>query len=270
MNVLSRIYDAKAAVLARERERESYDDVERRALERLRERRPFTTGLANSDGIAIIAEIKRASPSAGDIVKDLDVAGTARSYASAGANAISVLTEADYFRGDLAYLDTVRRATQLPILRKDFLWTRYQIAQSAAYGADCVLLILAGLSDDALFECLDEARRFDLDVLIEIHDEVELERAAGSGATLIGVNSRDLRTLRVDLSVAERLLPKISDGAVAIAESGIRGAADAARLRAAGARGFLIGEAMMRAGDPKAFIAGLRNARSSGYHTFDN
>jgi indole-3-glycerol phosphate synthase len=117
-----------------------------------------------------------------------------------------------------------------------------------------------------LFECLDEARRFDLDVLIEIHDEVELERAAGSGATLIGVNSRDLRTLRVDLSVAERLLPKISDGAVAIAESGIRGAADAARLRAAGARGFLIGEAMMRAGDPKAFIAGLRNARSSGYH----
>jgi indole-3-glycerol phosphate synthase len=259
-NVLSQIYAAKASVLAQECAREPYADVEGRALQRRRERRSFLASLASSDGVAVIAEIKRASPSAGVIAGDFDVVAIAHSYAAAGTNAVSVLTETEYFLGDLAYLDVVRRATQLPVLRKDFLWTRYQIAQSAAYGADCVLLILAGLSDEALQECLEEAARYDLDALIEVHDEVELARAISVGATLIGVNNRDLRSLAVNLSVGDRLLPKIPRGILAVAESGIRSHADATRLCAAGARGFLIGEAMMRTADPAAFLAGLRNA----------
>jgi indole-3-glycerol phosphate synthase len=260
-DVLSQIYAAKASVLARERACEPYDDVEGRALQRRGERRPFLASLMRSEGIAVIAEIKRASPSAGVIANDFDIVATAVSYAGAGANAVSVLTEGDYFLGNLAYLDMVRHTTLLPILRKDFLWTRYQIAQSAAYGADCVLLILAGLSDDALRECLQETRRYDLDALIEVHDESELERAVTAGAKLIGINNRDLRTLEVDLRVAERLLPKVPTGIVAVSESGIRSAKDAARLRAAGARGFLIGEAMMRAEDRKAFLTELRESR---------
>jgi indole-3-glycerol phosphate synthase len=259
-NILSQIFAAKASVLAQECAREPYGDVEGRALQRRSERRSFLASLVNSDGVAVIAEIKRASPSAGVIADDFDVVAIALSYAAAGANAVSVLSETEYFLGDLAYLDVVRRATRLPVLRKDFLWTRYQIAQSAAYGADCVLLILAGLSDEALRDCLEEAARYDLDALIEVHDESELERAVTAGAKLIGINNRDLRTLEVDLCVAERLLPKVPTGIVAVSESGIRSADDAARLRAAGARGFLIGEAMMRTGDPAAFLAELRNA----------
>jgi indole-3-glycerol phosphate synthase len=259
-DVLSQIYAAKAKILALESAREPYADIERRALSRRAERRPFLTSVATAGGVAIIAELKRASPSAGVIVSDFDVVAIARSYTAAGADAVSVLTETDYFLGDLAYLDLVRSTTQLPILRKDFLWTRYQIAQSSAYGADCVLLIVAGLSDGALRECLAEAERYGLDALVEVHDESELDRAIGVGATFVGINNRNLRTLTVDVNVGERLLPKVPAGIVAVSESGIRSASDAARLRAAGARGFLIGEAMMRAGDPLAFLTGLRAA----------
>jgi indole-3-glycerol phosphate synthase len=259
-DVLSQIYAAKAKVLALESAREPYADIERRGLARRGERRAFLSSVAAAGGVAIIAELKRASPSAGVIASDFDVIAIARSYAAAGADAVSVLTETGHFLGDLAYLDMVRSATQLPILRKDFLWTRYQIAQSSAYGADCVLLIVAGLSDEALSECLAEAERYELNALVEVHDESELVRAVNAGAKFVGINNRNLRTLAVDVNVGERLLPKVPAGIVAVSESGIRSASDAARLRVAGARGFLIGEAMMRAGDPAAFLSELRES----------
>jgi indole-3-glycerol phosphate synthase len=177
-----------------------------------------------------------------------------------------VLTERDHFLGELSYLETVRAVTSRPLLRKDFLWTRYQIAQSAAYGADCVLLIVAGLDDAALAETMDEAARFALDVLVEVHDERDLERAVAAGARLVGINNRNLRTLETDLAVSEHLLPKVPPEIFAISESGMRDASDVARLRAAGARGFLIGEALMLAEDPKTLIAALRGNQEAPAH----
>jgi indole-3-glycerol phosphate synthase len=192
------------------------------------------------------------------IARSFDAAAIARIYDTAGADAISVLTERDHFLGELAYLDAVRAVTSRPILRKDFMWTRYQVAQSAAYGADCVLLIVAGMEDAVLREAMDEAGVYDLDVLVEAHDEAELRRAISAGARLVGINNRNLRTLETDLAVSDHLLPKVPSGVLAISESGMRDASDVSRLRAAGARGFLVGEALMRSEDPAALIASLR------------
>jgi len=146
----------------------------------------------------------------------------------------------------------------LPLLRKDFLWTRYHVAQSAAYGADCVLLIAGGMSDEALHECMEESRRYALDALVEVHNEQDLERAVRAAANFVGINNRSLRTLVTDLAVSEQLLPMVPGGIFAISESGMRDASDIARLQAAGARGFLIGEALMRAEDPQGLIRSLR------------
>jgi indole-3-glycerol phosphate synthase len=140
------------------------------------------------------------------------------------------------------------------------MWTRYHVAQSAAYGADCVLLIVGGMDDSALRESIDEAATYALDVLVEAHDEGELRRAIEAGARLVGINNRNLRTLETDLAVSEHLLPKVPPEVFAITESGMRDAADVARLRASGARGFLIGEALMRSEDPKALVATLRRS----------
>ena len=140
---------------------------------------------------------------------------TARAYDAAGADAISVITERDHFLGELSYLEEVRAATSRPLLRKDFMWTRYQIAQSAAYGADCVLLIVAGMDDEALRETIDEAGAYALDVLAEAHDEDELRRAVAAGARLVGINNRNLRTLETDLAVSDHLLPKVPEGVFA-------------------------------------------------------
>jgi len=216
--------------------------------------------LQGADGGAIIAEIKRASPSAGLIARSFDPVEIARAYDAAGSDAISILTERDHFLGELEYLDAVRAATSRPLLRKDFIWTRYQIAQSAAHGADCALLIVGGLDDETLRECMDEANAYDLDVLVEVHDEPELHRAIAAGAPLLGINNRNLRTLETDLAVSEHLLPKVPSGTFAISESGMRDASDVARLRAAGARGFLIGEALMQTEQRGALVADLRGA----------
>jgi indole-3-glycerol phosphate synthase len=259
VDVLQQIYEAKRSRLEREQLHEPYDAVRARALSRLSERRPFLSALRNAADTAIVAEVKRASPSAGLIAPIFDPQDIARAYQAAGADAISVLTEHDRFLGELSYLDDVRRVTTLPLLRKDFLWTRYHVAQGAANGADCILLILAGISDEALHECLDEARQYAIDVLVEVHDEAELGRAIAAGLELIGINNRDLQAFTTDLAVSERLLPKVSAGIFTISESGIRSPSDAARLRAAGAQGLLIGEALMRAQDPCAFIASLRS-----------
>jgi indole-3-glycerol phosphate synthase len=263
-DTLQKIYAAKAQQLAEEEAREPYPTVRQRALDAMAERRPFLSALRAAPGAPIITEIKRASPSAGLIARNFDPPAIAVAYESAGADAISVLTERDHFLGELNYLREVRAVTTRPLLRKDFLWTRYQIAQSAAYGADCVLLIVAGMDDQALRDCMDEARRYHLDTLIEVHDEPELARAVALGAELVGINNRNLRTLTTDLAVSEHLLPKVPDGIFAISESGMRDASDVARLRAAGAHGFLVGEALMRADDPKALIASLRRSTVPG------
>ena len=256
--MLQKIYAAKAATLEIEQQRESYESLHTRALARTGERRNFLAAMQRATGGAIVAEIKRASPSAGLIARSFNAVDVARSYAAAGSDAISVLTERDHFLGELSYLDDARAVTWCPLLRKDFLWTRYQVAQSAAYGADCILLIVGGMNDDALGDCLDEAREYGLDVVAEVHDETELRRAVAAGARLVGINNRNLRTLETDLAVSEHLLPKVPKDVFAISESGMRDASDIARLRAAGARGFLIGEALMQSEDRTAFVAALR------------
>jgi indole-3-glycerol phosphate synthase len=257
-DMLQKIYAAKAAAVDQEQREESYEAVRARALDRMSQRRSFRAAMERAAGGAIIAEIKRASPSAGLIARSFDAVGIARSYEAAGCDAISVLTERDHFLGELAHLDAVRAITSCPLLRKDFLWTSYQVAQSAANGADCILLIVAGLDDEALRECMDEAQRYALDVLVEVHDEPELRRAIAAGAQIVGINNRNLRTLETDLAVSEHLLPKVPRDVFAITESGMRDAADVARLRASGARGFLIGEALMQSEDRNALLVALR------------
>ena len=257
-DMLTRLYAAKAEVLRAEEAREPYAEILERAERRGDERRPFAAALRAARGPAIIAEIKRASPSVGLIARNFDPAAIAAAYAGAGADAISVLTESDHFLGDINYLDLARAHAGVPILRKDFLTTPYQVAQSAAYGADAVLLIVGGLDDATLSTLLAEARRFRLDALVEVHDEEELARALGAGAQIVGINNRDLRTFDIDLGVTERLLPDIPTEVLAISESGVHAAADIARLHACGARGFLVGESLMRAADRTAFLAELK------------
>jgi indole-3-glycerol phosphate synthase len=260
-DVLNRIYASKAAYLESEMEREPYESLRERALAGVTSRRPFVGALRAADGHAIVAEIKRASPSAGLIARDFDPVAIGRTYDAAGADAISILTEQDHFLGDIAFLRAVRDVTSRPILRKDFLWAPYHVAQSAAHGADAVLLIVAGLTDEQIEAYLCEAREYALDVLVEVHDVEELQRALRFDVSLIGVNNRNLRTMVTDLAVSEHVLPKVPTEIFAIAESGMREPDDLERLRAAGARGFLIGEALMRSGDPGATIASLRRVR---------
>jgi indole-3-glycerol phosphate synthase len=257
-DILQKIYTAKAASLEQEQAREPYESLRARGLARASERRGFLAALQSAPNGAIVAEIKRASPSSGLIARSFDPTGIARAYDSAGCDAISVITERDHFLGELGYVDEVRSVASRPLLRKDFMWTRYHVAQSAAYGADCILLIVGGMDDAALRESMAEAAVYGLDVLVEVHDEPELRRAIEAGARLVGINNRNLRTLETDLAVSEHLLPKVPADVFAISESGMRDASDIERLRASGARGFLIGEALMQSDDPKALIASLR------------
>jgi indole-3-glycerol phosphate synthase len=259
-DILQRLYAAKAAVLREEKARESYESLVERAERRRPERRSLSSALRSADGPAIIAEIKRASPSLGLIARRFDAAAIAAAYEGAGVDAISVLTEADHFLGDLAYLDVARANSIRPILRKDFLFDPYQIVQSAAYGADALLLIVAGLDDATLHVLAGEARRFDLETLVEVHDEDELKRALAIEPSIVGINNRDLRTFETDLGVTEHLLPHVPVGTLVVSESGVHEPDDVVRLFAGGARGFLIGESLMRSEDPRAFVAALRRA----------
>jgi len=258
---LEKLYAAKALVLEAEMRRESLAEVVERGLRRRSERRSLCAGLRNAGGPAIIAEIKRASPSQGLISRNFDPARIAATYERGGADAISVLTETDHFLGDLAYLDVARMNSSRPILRKDFLTTPYQIAQSSAYGADAVLLIVAGLTDDQLRELSEEARRFDLETAAEIHNEEELRRALAIAPNVLGINNRDLRTFTTDLGVTEHLLPYIPSDVLVISESGVQHASDIANLYARGAHGFLVGESLMRSEDPVALINELKHGR---------
>ena len=212
--------------------------------------------------LALIAEIKRRSPSKGQIAPDLDAVRQARAYEQAGADAISVLTEPSRFGGSLEDLRAVAAAVDLPVLRKDFIVDPCQIWEAAEAGAAAVLLIVAALSDTALADLLEECRLCGLDALIEVHDEAEMERALATGATLIGVNNRDLRTLSVDLAVTERLARQAPPRVLLVSESGITDAADARRMALAGARALLVGETLVRAGaeDLPGSIRALRGA----------
>jgi indole-3-glycerol phosphate synthase len=218
--------------------------------------RGFRASLA-APGIRVIAECKRRSPSRGVLRADYDPAGIAAGYAAAGAAAISVLTEPAFFDGALAHLEAVRAAVDRPLLRKDFVVEEYQLLEARASGADAVLLIVAALDDQALRDLARAARGLGLDVLVEVHDERELDRAMAAGADLIGVNNRNLRTLAVDVDASFRLGPAMPAGVLAVAESGLKSGADLRRLREAGYQAFLIGERFMTAPDPGAALAAL-------------
>jgi indole-3-glycerol phosphate synthase len=262
-DMLAKLYAAKATARAVDEAREPLAVVRERAQSRLGERRGFRAALAAARGPAIVAEIKRASPSVGLIVPHLDPAEVARAYQAAGADAISVLTEADHFLGDLAYVDVARKAATLPILRKDFLCTPYEVAQSAAYGADAVLAIVAGLTDQQLAEIVEQADAYALDVLVEVHTEAELVRALAAGAKLLGINNRNLHTFETDLAVTEELLPLVPRDVMVISESGVKSQADVRRLVEQGARGVLVGESLMRADDKGEAIRALKGPSTS-------
>ena len=199
--------------------------------------------------LALIAEIKKASPSKGLIRADFDPPGLARAFEAGGAACLSVLTDAPSFQGSEAYLVAAREATALPCLRKDFLVDPWQVAESRAYGADAVLVILAIADDGLASELMAAARAHRMDVLVEAHDQREMARARRLGADLVGVNNRDLRTFEVDLAVTERLAKAASPDALLVTESGIFGPPDAARLERAGAKAMLVGESLMRQTD---------------------
>jgi indole-3-glycerol phosphate synthase len=208
-------------------------------------------------GTSLIAEVKRRSPSKGELASIADPAALAEAYAAGGASVISVLTEQRRFGGSLADLDAVRARVDIPLLRKDFVVTPYQVAEARAHGADLVLLIVAALEQPLLKDLAEQIASYGMTALIEVHDEDELARAAEIGATLIGVNARNLRTLEVDRAVFSRLRPLIPSGALAVAESGVRGPQDVVEYAEAGADAVLAGEACVTGDDPLATVRGL-------------
>jgi indole-3-glycerol phosphate synthase len=210
-----------------------------------------------SSGPAVIAEIKKASPSAGIIRENFQPDQIAVSYETSGAACLSVLTDAEYFKGANEYLQQARKACSLPVLRKDFLVDPWQVYESRVLGADCILLIVAALERAQLLDLDGLAREIGLDVLVEVHNENELDDALATGASLIGVNNRDLHTFTTNLAVSERLQPMIPKGRTMVTESGIRNQEDVARMGRCGIHAFLVGEAFMRREDPGGALHSL-------------
>jgi len=212
--------------------------------------RPFRTALDRADRrVAVIAEVKKASPSKGVLCEDFDPLGIAQTYARHGASAISVLTDERFFQGHLDYLRAIRQSVSVPVLRKDFLISRYQMAEAREAGADAVLLIVAALSDEQLRDLLHYTQELGMDALVEVHTETELHRALDAGAAVIGINNRDLTTFHTTLEVTERLASQMPPGCIIVSESGIESAEDVRRVARAGAHAVLVGESLMRAKD---------------------
>jgi indole-3-glycerol phosphate synthase len=249
----------------------------RTSLEELKERAatvpPALDGAAalRRPGVAVIAEVKRSSPSKGALAAIADPAALAEDYEAGGASVISVLTEARRFGGSLGDLDAVRAKVDVPLLRKDFVVTSYQLWEGRAHGADLSLLIVAALEQEALVSLVERSESLGMTPLVEVHDEAELERALDAGARVVGVNARDLKTLEVDRTVFARLAPRIPDGVVKVAESGVRGPHDLLAYAAAGADAVLVGEGVVTGGNPRQAVAELVTAgnhpSARGEHT---
>ncbi len=260
MSVLDEILEGVRADLAERQSRVSLQqlkDMARRAPSPL-----DALGALKADGVSVIAEVKRASPSKGAMAAIDDPAALAGDYEAGGALVISVLTEQRRFGGSLDDLAAVRRAVQVPLLRKDFVVSSYQLLEARAYGADLALLIVAALEQTVLVSLIERAVSIGLLPLVEVHTDEELDRALDAGATVIGVNARNLATLEVDRAVFARLAPRIPEGVVKIAESGVRGPHDLLAYAAAGADAVLVGESLVTEKDPRAAVADLVTAGS--------
>ncbi len=253
--ILERILAATRGRVAESKQGADLRELERRAEQHMP--RGFRRALAAKNGVAVIAELKKASPSKGLIRAEFDPAELARELESAGAAALSVLTDEEFFQGSLGNLRAASGAVKIPCLRKDFIVDEFQLLEARANCADAVLLIVAALTQPELGTLVTGARARGLDVLCEVHDGDELQRALDAGCDLIGVNTRDLRTFKVDLETAFALAKKIPAGVVRVAESGIHSAEDVARLRGAGYDAFLVGESLMRAERPGEALRGL-------------
>lgn len=217
----------------------------------------------SSSGLHLIAEVKKASPSAGIIRKDFQPVEIARAYEEGGASCLSILTEDKFFLGDLTYLGEIRRAVKIPLLRKDFIVDEYQVYESKVHGADAILLITSILTPKELKDRLEETREVRLDALVEVHSEDELKMALDCGSEMIGINTRDLKDFTIDFGILERLLKIMPKGKAVVAESGIKSVADLARIKPLGARAVLVGEALMRSKDiaatTKEFVSFLKS-----------
>ncbi len=224
-----------------------------------RDVKPFLTSTPD-EKVRIIAEVKKASPSKGIIREDFDPLFIAQEYANNGANAISVLTEPHYFKGDLEYLTGIRRYVGTPLLRKDFIVDKYQIVEALVYGADFILLIAAALSKKELKELYEYALHLGLEVLVEIHDKEDLKKAMWCGATIIGINHRNLSTFEMDMNLCDKLIPMIPNGKIIVAESGVSDQETIKRLSGIGADAFLIGEHFMRQDDIGAEVKRLKSS----------
>ncbi len=255
MSVLDDIVAGVREELERRRAETSEADLRARLLEVPPPRDPMPA--LSRAGSSVIAEVKRRSPSKGDLAEIADPASLASAYERGGAAAVSVLTEGRRFGGSLADLDTVRASVTLPVLRKDFVVEPYQLLEARAYGADLVLLIVAALPGDSLDRLHDAARELGLTPLVEVHDEPEAERAVTLGAGLVGVNARNLKTLEVDPATFGKLAPLLPDDVVKVAESGVAGPDDVRRLVDEGADAVLVGEALVKHGDPEGAVRAM-------------
>ena len=258
-DILSKILRRKAEEIAALRARLSLRELSQRA-EDAEPARGFTAALKKKIAqgqAAVIAEIKKASPSKGLLRADFRPAEIAQSYERGGAACLSVLTDVDFFQGADAYLQQARAACALPVLRKDFTIDPWQVVEARALNADCILLIVAALDDTQLVDLAGQARQLGMDVLVEVHDAEELERALALPAPLIGINNRNLRTFETRLETTLELLERIPDDRIVVTESGIHTPADVALLRASGVHVFLVGEAFMKAPDPGAKLTEL-------------
>ncbi|MEW2548748.1 indole-3-glycerol phosphate synthase TrpC [Streptomyces sp. NPDC047002] len=255
MSVLDEIIDGVRADLAERQARVGLDELKQRAA-RVPDAKDGVAAL-RGEGVRVICEVKRSSPSKGALAAIADPAALAAEYEEGGAAVISVLTEQRRFGGSLADLESVRARVDVPVLRKDFVVTSYQLWEARAYGADLVLLIVAALEQPALVSLVERAESIGLTPLVEVHDEEEAERALDAGARIVGVNARNLKTLKVDRSTFERVAPELPAGVVTVAESGVRGPHDLIAYANAGADAVLVGESLVTGRDPRSAVADL-------------